>query len=60
MVDGPILDTAQHRSFVGLHPVPVLYGLTSGEYAQMAKGEGWVKAADSLDLRVVAMGNYHR
>jgi hypothetical protein len=60
VVDGPILDTAQHRSFVGLHPVPVLYGLTSGEYAQMAKGEGWVKAADSLDLRVVAMGNYHR
>jgi len=60
VVDGPILDTSQHRSFVGLHPVPVLYGLTSGEYAQMAKGEGWIKGGDSLDLQVVLMANYHR
>jgi hypothetical protein len=60
VVDGPILDTSQHRSFVGLHPVPVLYGLTSGEYAQMAKGEGWIKGGDSLDLQVVSMANYHR
>ena len=60
VVDGPILDTARHRSFVGLHPVPVLYGLTSGEYALMAKGEQWVRGADSLDLQVVPVEHYRR
>lgn len=60
VVDGPILDTASQRSFVGLHPVPVLYGLTSGEYANMAKGERWIAHSDSLDLLVVPMDHYHR
>ncbi|MFZ9776873.1 MAG: exo-beta-N-acetylmuramidase NamZ family protein [Schleiferiaceae bacterium] len=60
VVDGPVLDTAAHRSFVGLHPVPVLYGLTSGEYAQMAKGEGWIRGGDSLNLKVVPMEHYRR
>ena len=60
VVDGPILDTAAHRSFVGLHPVPVLYGLTSAEYALMAKGERWVRGADSLDLKVVPVEHYRR
>ena len=60
VVDGPILDTSAHRSFVGLHPVPVLYGLTSAEYALMAKGEGWIRGADSLKLRVVPVEHYRR
>ena len=38
-VDGPVLDTA-FSSFVGLHPVPVVHGMTVGEYAQMVNGEG--------------------
>ena len=42
-VDGPVLDTAHYRSFVGMHPVPVVYGMTIGEYAQMINGEGWLK-----------------
>jgi uncharacterized protein YbbC (DUF1343 family) len=42
-VDGPMLDTA-FRSFVGEQPVPVVYGMTIGEYAQMLLGEGWVKS----------------
>ncbi len=60
VVDGPLLDTSAHRSFVGLHPVPVLYGLTSGEYALMAKGERWIKGADSLALLVVPVEHYRR
>ena len=42
-VDGPVLDTA-FRSFVGMQPVPVVYGMTIGEYAKMLVGEGWLKA----------------
>jgi uncharacterized protein YbbC (DUF1343 family) len=42
-VDGPVLDTA-FRSFVGMQPVPVVYGMTIGEYAQMLVGEKWLKA----------------
>ncbi len=42
-VDGPVLDTA-FRSFVGEQPIPVVYGMTIGEYAQMLLGEGWVKS----------------
>lgn len=40
-VDGPVLDTA-FRSFVGMQPVPVVYGLTIGEYAYMLAGENWL------------------
>lgn len=43
-VDGPVLDTA-FRSFVGMQPVPVVYGMSIGEYAQMLVGEKWLKPA---------------
>lgn len=43
-VDGPVLDTA-YRSFVGMQPVPVVYGMTIGEYAQMLVGEQWLDQA---------------
>ncbi len=56
-VDGPVLDTA-HRSFVGMQPVPVVYGLTPGEYAQMLKGEGWFHAASKLKLTVIKCVGY--
>lgn len=42
-VDGPILDMARHKSGVGALPIPVLHGLTMGEIARMAVGEGWCK-----------------
>lgn len=45
-VDGPVLDTA-FRSFVGEQPIPVVYGMTIGEYAQMLLGEGWVRSGAS-------------
>lgn len=41
-VDGPVLDTSKYCSFVGMHPVPVVYGMTIGEYAMMINGEGWL------------------
>lgn len=43
-VDGPVLDTA-YKSFVGMQPIPVVYGMTMGEYAKMLIGEKWAKAA---------------
>lgn len=59
-IDGPILDTA-YRSFVGMHPIPVVHGMTIAEYAQMIKGEGWINAAKSLSLEWVACSGYdHR
>lgn len=57
-VDGPVLDTARYRSFVGMHPVPVVYGLTIGEYAMMINGEGWLKGGMRCDLTVVPMQGY--
>ena len=59
-VDGPVLDTAHYRSFVGMHPVPVVYGMTIGEYAQMINGEGWLKDGIKCNLTVVPMQGYKR
>jgi uncharacterized protein YbbC (DUF1343 family) len=56
-VDGPVLDSGL-RSFVGRQPVPVVYGMTAGEYAQMLKGERWFKAAGKLRLTVIPCENY--
>ena len=56
-IDGPIL-TKEQRSFVGLHPVPILYGMSIGEYAQMINGEGWLKDGIQTDLYVVRVQNY--
>lgn len=56
-VDGPVLEMA-HRSFVGMHPVPVVHGMTVGEYARMIQGEGWLDAPDTCALTVVPMRGY--
>lgn len=56
-VDGNILDTA-YSSFVGLHPVPVVHGMTIGEYGSMVNGEGWLKGGVKCDLTVIRCGNY--
>jgi len=56
-IDGPILQK-KYRSFVGLHPVPVVYGMTIGEYAQMINGEGWLKGKKKADLTVIPLENY--
>ena len=52
-VDGPILDL-NFSSFVGMHPVPVLYGMTIGEYALMINGEKWLSDSLICDLNVIS------
>jgi uncharacterized protein YbbC (DUF1343 family) len=56
-IDGPVLDSA-YASFVGMHPVPVVYGMTIGEYARMINEEGWLKNGVICDLNVIPMENY--
>ncbi len=57
-IDGPVLDTSRYASFIGLHPVPVVYGMTIGEYGRMINGEHWYKGADTCDLSVVPVEHY--
>ena len=56
-VDGPTLDL-KYTSFVGIHPVPVVHGMTVGEYAQMINGEDWLKEGLKCDLKVISLQNY--
>jgi uncharacterized protein YbbC (DUF1343 family) len=59
-VDGPVLDPS-YASFVGMHPVPIVHGMTVGEYAQMINGEFWLKDSLQAALSVVPCANYsHR
>ncbi len=59
-LDGPILRPA-YQSFVGMHPVPVVHGMTVGEYARMINGEGWLKDGQKCALQVISCMNYdHR
>ncbi len=55
-IDGPVLDTANYKSFVGLMPIPVVYGMTIGELAKMSLGEGWMNV--HCDLTVIPCINY--
>lgn len=56
-IDGPVLDMSQ-RSFVGMHPIPVVHGLTVGELARMINGEGWLANAVQCNLQVVPLKNW--
>jgi uncharacterized protein YbbC (DUF1343 family) len=56
-VDGPVL-TPDLKSFVGMHPIPVVYGMTVGELAQMINGEGWLANRLKCDLKVIPCSNY--
>jgi uncharacterized protein YbbC (DUF1343 family) len=56
-VDGPVLRMA-HTSFVGMHPVPLVHGMTVGEYAGMINGEGWLKDKRKCELVVVPCEGY--
>jgi len=58
-VDGPVLDP-KFSSFVGMHPIPIVHGMTVGEYAQMVNGEGWLAKGLRCDLTVITMLNYDR
>ncbi len=56
-IDGPVMDSSLY-SFVGLHPVPLVYGMTIGEYAKMVNEEGWLKDRMICDLQIIPMDNY--
>lgn len=59
MVDGPILEK-QYASFVGMHQIPVLHGMTIGEYALMINGEKWLKDSLQCKVKIVPCENYRR
>lgn len=56
-VDGPVLKP-EYTSFVGMHPVPVVYGMTIGEYATMVNGEKWLKDGKQCKLTIIKCENY--
>ncbi|MDX5422554.1 MAG: DUF1343 domain-containing protein [Hymenobacteraceae bacterium] len=56
-VDGPVLEMDQ-QSFVGMHPIPIVHGLTVGELAKMINGEKWLEGQRQANLTVIPMANY--
>lgn len=59
IVDGPILEK-EFTSFVGMHTIPLLHGMTIGEYAKMINGEKWLKDGEQCNLTVIPCLNYKR
>ena len=59
IVDGPVLET-EHKSFVGMHPIPVLHGMSIGEYAKMINGEKWLTNGIQCKLKIILCTNYKR
>ncbi len=56
-IDGPTLEDT-YKSFVGLHPIPIVHGMTIGEYAKMINGEHWLENSVTCDLKVIPIENY--
>ncbi|MDX5348123.1 MAG: DUF1343 domain-containing protein [Hymenobacteraceae bacterium] len=56
-VDGPVLEP-EFVSFVGMHPIPIVHGLTVGELALMINGEGWLAGGLKADVRVIPVQGY--
>ncbi len=59
IVDGPVLEK-EYTSFVGMHPIAMLHGMTIGEYAKMINGEKWLKDGVQCNLTVIRCLNYNR
>ncbi|MDY0986177.1 DUF1343 domain-containing protein [Flavobacterium sp. CFBP9031] len=59
IVDGPLLEK-EFTSFVGMHPIPLLHGMTIGEYAQMVNGEKWLKDGAQCKLTIIPCVDYNR
>ncbi|NTW34383.1 MAG: DUF1343 domain-containing protein [Bacteroidetes bacterium] len=57
-VDGPVLEK-KYTSYVGLHPVPIVYGMTIAEYALMVNGEGWLTNGIKCNLKYITVNNYN-
>ena len=58
LIDGPILDM-KYKSGIGMFPIPMSHGLTVGEFAQMANGEGWLTNGVKCKLRIIPVANYN-
>ena len=58
-VDGPVLELV-NKSFVGMHKVPIVYGMTIGEYATMINGENWLGNNLFCELEIIKIKNYNR
>lgn len=58
LIDGPILDM-KFKSGIGMFPIPISHGLTVGEFAQMANGEGWLTNKVKCKLRIIKVANYN-
>lgn len=59
IIDGPVLDTT-YRSFIGMHPIPVLHGMTIGEYGKMINGEKWLANGIQCELTIIPCSFYTR
>ncbi|WP_225035457.1 exo-beta-N-acetylmuramidase NamZ domain-containing protein [Winogradskyella sp. SM1960] len=57
-IDGPVLEK-QHSSFLGMHPIPLVHGMTIGEYAKMINGEAWLINGITCDITIIEMKNYN-
>jgi uncharacterized protein YbbC (DUF1343 family) len=53
-VDGPVLDP-KHKSFTGMQPIPIVYGMTEGEYAKMLVGEEWLSEAPASRAKLLKL-----
>ena len=58
-IDGPVLEN-KFKSFVGMHPVPIVHGMTIGEFGIMINNESWLKNKIKCNLKVVPIKNYNR
>lgn len=58
LVDGAVLDM-KYRSGIGMFPIPMSHGLTVGEFAQMANGEGWLKDKVKCKTKIIKVANYN-
>ncbi|MUU79635.1 exo-beta-N-acetylmuramidase NamZ family protein [Winogradskyella endarachnes] len=57
-IDGPVLETV-HSNFLGMHPIPLIHGMTIGEYAKMINGEAWLKNKVVCQLTIIELDNYN-
>lgn len=58
LIDGPVLDM-KYKSGIGMFPLPMSHGLTVGEFARMANGEGWLAGGVECDIKIIPVSNYH-
>ncbi len=56
-IDGPTLEK-EHQSFLGMHPIPLVHGMTIGEYAKMINGENWLPNGEQANITIIPCANY--